>query len=143
MLALEFEFDILASLHLFFLWVLRLLSPDLGRDFFFSVGALTLTGKVDARDCDRIINPGIAHATTANTLRAREMPEDARTYSSEVHGAKGPLLDVWRELRSYPLPIWTPCFCGKRCLNRYLANRTEQPTSLKEWIEETRKKRNR
>jgi hypothetical protein len=34
-------------------------------------------------------------------------------------------------------------FCGKRCLNRYLAKRTEQPTSLQEWIEETRKKRSR
>jgi hypothetical protein len=34
-------------------------------------------------------------------------------------------------------------FCGKRCLNRYLASRTDQPRSLREWIEETRKTSNR
>jgi hypothetical protein len=32
-------------------------------------------------------------------------------------------------------------FCSKRCLNRFLSNRTDRPTSLKEWIEEVRKGR--
>jgi hypothetical protein len=29
-------------------------------------------------------------------------------------------------------------FCTKRCLDRHLATRTDQPTSLKAWIEEAR-----
>ena len=31
-------------------------------------------------------------------------------------------------------------FCSKRCLNLYLARRTEKPTSLKEWIALSRRR---
>ena len=30
-------------------------------------------------------------------------------------------------------------FCSKQCLDRYLARRKDQPTSLKQWIDMSRK----
>ena len=78
---------------------------------------------------------------------AMEIPGDAQKHSPQIRWAVGVVCNVWREFSINPLPIRTCRILHQALLGSLLCcpgpAGAERPTSSKEWIEESRKKRNR